>query len=375
MTRPTGYNSCMIVFKGLELAWRRLWIRMLTRVLAQRRPQGVPEWSRARVLFLRHDRIGDMILSTGLLRTLQERHPGITIDVLASPANAPVLAHEPFVARAIVFRRGGIGAYPRVVRALRASRYDAVIDCMVTAPSLTTLLLMWASGARHRVGVAGRGNDTAYTLLVPTRPPGTHMAERLGALGAAFGATAGSVDVSPSLTLADAERAHAEAEWAGGAPGIAMGLRLLVNVSAGLAIRHWPDERYVEAVRRAAGGRSLNVIVIAAPSEPQRALAVARGLGGRAVATPDVRSAFALVATADAVLTPDTSIAHAASAFRRPAVAMYVHDTEAEWGLVGDDAANVVSPVRNLAALDVGPVADALAVVLRKADGHTARDL
>lgn len=365
----------MIVFKGLELAWRRQWIRMLTRVLARRRPQGVPEWSQARVLFLRHDRIGDMILSTGLLRALHQRHPGITIDVLASSVNAPVLTHEEAVARTIVFRRGGVGAYPRVIRALRARRYDAVIDCMVTAPSLTTLLLMWASGARHRVGVAGRGNDAAYTLLVAPRPPGTHMAERLGALAEAFGAAAGPVDVSPSLTLAGEERANAEAEWAGGAPGIAMGLRLLVNVSAGLGIRHWPDDRYVEAVRRAAAGRPLNVIVIAAPSEPHRAGAVAQGLGGRAVATPDVRAAFALVATADAVLTPDTSIAHAASAFRRPAVAMYVQETEAEWGLYGANGENVVSPVRNLAALDVAPVADALAVVLRRADGHAARDL
>ena len=358
----------MIAFKGVELAWRRVWIRLLTRLLARRRPQSVPSWSQARVLFLRHDRIGDMILSTGLLRALRERHPGITLDVLASSANAPVLAHEPGVARTIVFRRGGVGAYPAVIRALRARRYDAVIDCMVTAPSLTTLLLMWASGARHRVGVAGRGNDAAYTLLVSPRPPRTHMAERLGALADALGAAPGAVDVSPSLTLADDERAIAEAEWAGAAPGIAMGLRLLVNVSAGLGIRHWPDDRYVEAVRRAAGGRRLNVIVIASPAEPHRAIAVAEGLGGRAVATPGVRSAFALVATADAVLTPDTSIAHAASAFRRPAVAMYVHDTESEWGLYGGLGANVVSPVRNLAALEVDPVADALALVLQRAE-------
>lgn len=34
-------------------------------------------------------------------------------------------------------------------------RYDAVIDCMVTAPSPTTLLLMLASGAKHRIGVDG----------------------------------------------------------------------------------------------------------------------------------------------------------------------------------------------------------------------------
>ncbi|HEX4936680.1 MAG TPA: hypothetical protein VFV33_26040, partial [Gemmatimonadaceae bacterium] len=153
--------------KDVELAWRRLWIRTLTRRLTSRTHGPVPDWRKARVLFLRHDRIGDMILSTGLLRAIAEAHPGIAIDVLASTTNAPVLENNRTVARTIVFRRSGVGAYPGVVRSLRATRYDAVIDCMVTAPSLTTLLLMWASGARHRIGVSGRGNDAAYTLLVP----------------------------------------------------------------------------------------------------------------------------------------------------------------------------------------------------------------
>ena len=44
-----------------------------------------------RVLFLRPDRVGDMILTTGLLRGIAESAPTITLDVLASALNAPVL--------------------------------------------------------------------------------------------------------------------------------------------------------------------------------------------------------------------------------------------------------------------------------------------
>jgi ADP-heptose:LPS heptosyltransferase len=362
--------------KDLELAWRRLWIRALTRRLASGGHEGVPDWRRARVLFLRHDRIGDMILSTGLLRAIAEAHPGIAIDVLASPANAPVLEHDPAVARTIVFRRGGIGAYPRIVRALRATRYDAVIDCMVTAPSLTTLLLMWASGARHRVGVSGRGNDAAYTLLVPPLPWGTHMVERLGSLARAFGVDPSAADLAPALSLTDVERTRGEAEWLGEGPGVSPSLRLLVNVSAGRGHRFWPDERFVETVRRATQARLRpNILVIASPDERPRAESVAAALGGRAVATPSVRDAFALVATADAVLTPDTSIAHAASALKRPCVAMYVFETSEEWGLYGTCGTNVVSPIRDLAALEVEPVASALRDLLDDVSGETARVL
>lgn len=356
--------------KDIELAWRRGWIRVLTRLLARRRAPGLPDWRRARVLFLRHDRIGDMILSTGLLRAIAEAHPGIAIDVLASPANAPVLEGEPAVARTIVFRRGGIGAYPRIVRSLRATRYDAVIDCMVTAPSLTTLLLMWASGARHRVGVADRGNDAAYTLLVPPRPWGTHMVERLGSLAAAFGVDPREADFSPGLTIGDEELVNAEAEWVSTGNGVHPGVRLLVNVSAGRGHRFWPDDRFIASVRTASAGLPRpNIVVISAPDEWDRAKRVAAALGGRAVRTPTVRHAFALVAASDLVFTPDTSIAHAASALRKPAVAMYVHETSEEWGLYGTCGVNVVSPVRDLAALEVAPVASALRGLLSDVGG------
>lgn len=351
--------------KDLELAWRRMWIRALTRLLARRRSATVPDWTQARVLFLRHDRIGDMILSTGLLRTIHEARPGVSIDVLASPANAPAIERDPAVSRTIVFRRGGVAAYPRIVRALRATGYDAVIDCMVTAPSLTTLLLMWASGARHRIGVAGRGNDDAYTVLVPPRPHGTHMVERLGSLVGAFGIDPQGADLAPTLALADEELINAEIEWAAGGNGVNPRRRLLVNVSAGRGHRFWPDERFIATVQRAsAGAPALNIVVIAAPDERDRAARVAGALGGRPVETPSVRHAFALVATADAVFTPDTSIAHAASALRKPCVALYVHETSEEWGLYGTMGVNVVSPVRDLRALEVEPVVAALRTVL-----------
>ena len=53
------------------------------------------------------------------------------------------------------------------------------------------------------------------------------------------------------------------------------------------------------------------------------------------VSTPSLRSALALVATAEFLFTPDTSIAHAASAFRTPCVAMHPQGMAARWALWG----------------------------------------
>ena len=43
------------------------------------------------MLYLRYDRIGDMVLATGIIKAIVSAQPTVTVDVLASLANAAVL--------------------------------------------------------------------------------------------------------------------------------------------------------------------------------------------------------------------------------------------------------------------------------------------
>jgi len=200
--------------KRLELWWRKLWIRILVRLMRRPAAGERPAWSSThhRVLFLRHDRAGDMIVSTGVMRAIARSHPTIEMDVLASPANAAILAGASYVHEVIRFDRKKLSRYPSTLARLRRAHYDAVIDCMVTAPSVTTLLLILASGARFRIGIAGRGNDAAFNITVPadTRA-NAHMVDLLSALAAAFEVSSDAVERRPTLELTDAERERARA--------------------------------------------------------------------------------------------------------------------------------------------------------------------
>lgn len=359
--------------KRLELWWRGLWIRILV-ALMRRSPGEPPRWSDRpyRVLFLRHDRAGDMILSTGVMRAIARSHPTIAMDVLASPANAAILEASDWVHQVLVFDKRRLAGYLPMMRWLRAARYDAVIDCMVTAPSVTTLLLILASGARHRVGIAGRGNDAAFNLGVPpASDPSAHMVERLAALARAFGVDPDSIDRRPTIDLTGAERAKADAIWNDAGPGDAP--RVLINVSAGTTARRWPDERYVAVMRHIREREpAARFLVIGAPREMDRAGIVARDGGGTLVRTPNIRDAFALVATADFVFTPDTSIAHAAAAFRVPCVAMYIRGTTERWALYDSPGESVEHPAATLDELSVERMVRAVDAVLT-ANGERRR--
>jgi ADP-heptose:LPS heptosyltransferase len=360
--------------KSLERAAKAATTRIIAASLRNDARGERPDWRAReyRVLFLRHDRIGDMILSTGVLRAIATSSPTIRLDVLASPINAPVLRAAPYVNEVLVFDRHKPLSYPAAASQLRRRRYDAVIDCMITAPSTTTLLLMLASRARHRIGVR-QGNDFAYTLAVPPRDSAVHMVDKLGALATAFGIEPAGVDLRPHITLTALEHEAGERAWSGDTAHAGVRrTRLLVNVSAGKAFRQWPDDRFVRVVSIARARGPLDVLFIGAPSEWARTERLARLSEARAARTPSVRDAFAIVAACDVVFTPDTSIGHAASAFGKPATVLFIRDMSRLWGpyettgraiesmthdlepISADDAARNLLPLLDAARASIG---------------------
>ena len=325
-----------------------------------------PDWRERqyRVLFLRHDRIGDMILSTGILRAIAQSHPTIRLDVLASRANAPVLRHEPYVHDVIAFDKHAPASFPGVWRDLRRRRYDAVIDCMVTAPSLTTLLLMLASGARYRIGVAGRvgGNDFAYTLPVPPRENAEHIVDKLGTLVTAFGLEPAATDLRPRVRLSAEERERGERVWRGETDHHgAIGPRLLVNVSAGRSHHFWPDDRFVTVIRTVREKiPDADIVLVSSPGDRARGARIAAQGGARFVADEGIRDAMAIVSHADVVFTPDTSISHACSAFDKPVVALHPRGFAAIWGPYETDGRAVESATDSVADITADEAARAL---------------
>jgi ADP-heptose:LPS heptosyltransferase len=61
-------------------------------------------------------------------------------------------------------------------------------------------------------------------------------------------------------------------------------------------------------------------------------VAVAAESGARLVADEGIRDAMAIVAAADVVFTPDTSISHVATAFDKPAVSLHPRGFSPIWG-------------------------------------------
>ena len=75
---------------SIEAAVRSAFSWTLVRLFGGDRRVDIPDWRARpyRILFIRDDGIGDLIVSLELLRAIREASPTFTLDLLCSPQNA-----------------------------------------------------------------------------------------------------------------------------------------------------------------------------------------------------------------------------------------------------------------------------------------------
>ena len=310
------------VLSRLEDLWRHAFLTAAVRTFGRKPPGVAPDWRARphRVLFIRNDGIGDLILSIEVMRAIAESSPTITLDVLASPQNAALARTLPFVNEVIVHKRGFLPRAWPTWRLLRRKGYDAVVDGRVAARGVSTQTtsLLLATGAPWRIGLGGRLNDHVYTIRVrPVRAD--HWTDYVVALAAPFGVGPDSRDWRPRLQVSESDRAAAERLWADGGSGRP---RVLVNVSVGHPERAWQPEKFATLLRRLrARLPRANVVLASMPAEQEMASALAATVGGRAQPLT-LAQLIATLSRSDLLISPDTAVTHAASAFRTPTLAL-----------------------------------------------------
>jgi heptosyltransferase-2 len=315
-------------FSDIEKAWRTGWMRVIGAMSAGDSIATPPEWSDRQwsVLYMRTQGIGDMILATGILRAIVLAQPTIALDVLTSPQAASVLEGNPYVRRVLTLPRNAAGK-ARLVRAIRRARYDVLIDGKITrgASFIRSPALAAISRAPYRVGVGGGNHRLVFNLCVDRFDrASTHMIDGSAALVAPFAQHVEKSDLRPEIFLTEREMGDACRAWTASSGNDASHeSRWLVNISAGSSIRRWPNERWVALIEHLRTRCPLATIaVMGSVNEWDSVREVALASGAAAVRTESLRAALAMVATSAHVITADTSITHAASAFKVPTVVL-----------------------------------------------------
>jgi lipopolysaccharide export system permease protein len=253
-----------------------------------------------RLLFITATRIGDAVLSTGLLGHLLERHPGARVTIAAGPAAAPLFSAVPGLERVLTIdKRSYKRHWLDLWTATAFRRWDTVVDLRASA-------IAYLVPARRRV-TAGKRDDTC------------HRVEELGTL----------LDLDPPpvprVWLAPEHEAAAERLIP------AVGPVLAIGPAANWNGKQWPADRFAEVARRLTGPdgamAGARIAVLAAGPERDQARPVIEALPATRVfdlvGAVDLLTAAACLRRCRAFLGNDSGLMHLAAAAGTPTLGLF----------------------------------------------------
>jgi heptosyltransferase-3 len=252
------------------------------------------------ILFVTATRIGDAVLSTGVLSHLLDRHPNARITIAAGPAAAPLFAAVPGLERIIVVakRRWSLH-WPALYREVALARWDLVVDLRGSALAY----LLWAR--QHRVMAKGDARE--------------HRVRQLARLF--------ELEPPPAPHLWTAPR-HEQAASELVPPGPPV---LVVGPAANWRGKQWRAERFAELALRLTGANSplagARVAVLAAAQERAQAAPLLAALPAARridlVGRTDLLTAAAVLRRAALFVGNDTGIMHIAAAAGAPTLGLF----------------------------------------------------
>jgi len=315
-----------------------------------------------RILVIRLDLIGDLVLSLTVVSALKRTYPEAKIDLLVLPTSAKVAKYDPNLAEIIPYDPN-IWRHPKallqpekwretisVIRRLRAHHYDLAISVYARWAALLAFL----SGARRRVGYGPEGFPGLMTDSVPGGIPGRwrhwapldnkHEVDYCLELARAAGATLTPADRIPRLYVD--ERTHLEVKQLLRQKGVEStlpGKPLIIchiNSNNGQSKR-WPIPYWATLIDRLMRQAGAHVVLTGAAADLPQIEAVTKRMREHAInlaGKTNLAQLTALLQKADLLISGDSGPLHMGVACGTPIIGIYGPTNPLLGGPVSPDA-------------------------------------
>jgi len=265
-------------------------------------------------------RIGDVLLTTPLARSLKRAWPQAQLDVLVLPGTEGALEGNSDIANVIALpQRVGLGEKIGQLRSLWR-RYDLAVSAL---PTDRAHLYCWAAG-RWRVGLLQpRGNERFKALLLNQWATFDDLDTHTVAMGLRIAELLG---IEPSLDVVPPRAAvNSPAQ-----PYV------VLHPHPKFQYKMWTEAGWI-ALARWLQGRGLLVVLTGGPEAAERAYAE-RIAQGCSAGVRNLAGELSLGATAELIqrarifVGPDTAVTHIAAATGTPTLALFGPSNPVKWG-------------------------------------------
>src|SRR6266700_3280434 len=312
-----------------------------------------------RILVIRLDLIGDLVLSLTVVSALKRTYPEAKIDLLALPASARVASYDPNLSEIItydpnIWRRPKALLQPKnwreaisLRRGLRARHYDLAVSVYANWAAVLAVL----SGAPRRVGYGREGYPGFMTDSLPGGIPGRwrhwapldnkHEVDYCLALALAAGATLTPEDRIPRLYVDEQTRQEVEQLLLheGFQPHKPL-IACHINSNNGQSKR-WPIPYWATLIDRLIREEGAQVVLTGAPGDLPQIENVTHRLSKQPInlaGKTSLTQLAALLQRADLLISGDSGPLHMGVACGTPIIGIYGPTNPLLGGPVSPDA-------------------------------------
>lgn len=294
-----------------------------------------------RILVIRTDRLGDVVLSTPVLTALRDAYPDSDISMMVTPYTRAIVEHHPALNAVIIDdalgEHEGVSGFIKLVRDIHRKRFDAVL---LLHPTARLAMACRLAGVPVRIGTGYRFYSFLFNRRVYEHRKEARRHESAYNLSLVQELTGQPAIADPEIRTTEEARKKIHSllcEW-----GLSAGRFIIIHPGSGGSARDWPVESYSELSTRLmasdypvviTGGKTEGSLVDRLVERmPQRPITIVGEL--------TIEEMVALLELSALCITNSTGPLHMAAAVDSPTVALFCPITSCSpvrWGPYGQN--------------------------------------
>lgn len=265
--------------------------------------------------------LGDIVMMVPMVRTLQQYFPSAKITWIISKAFYPLLDGMDGIEFVVIDKPQTRTDYKKLKQLFKPMHFDVLLAAQA---NFRVNRIYPKINADIKIGFDAKRARDLHKFFIDTAIPAkqNHLLEGFMQFAEVLGA---EPIIRWDLPIADADRDFA-------ARHMPEGRWLAINPMASKPDRNWPIERFVSLIQMLQKNKNLNIVFTGGPGEAEVAYvdAIVAELDlpvTNLVGKTSLKQLAAVLARADALLSPDTGPAHLACAMGTKVVSLFVDIT------------------------------------------------
>lgn len=298
-----------------------------------------------RILIVRTDRVGDVVMITPMIREIRKAFPDSFIATLTTPNTSDILISNPNL-DLIIKDDLKKESFWKVVKQLRKNKFT---HGLLVMPTERAAYQMFFAGIKNRIGVGKKIYEVMTFMKSVSRNkynPLRHEADYCMDLARAMGVDTN--DLTTEIFVAAEEKMHGK-EILNKLNVFAEDFKIIVHTGSGKSSGNWSEDKYLLLIKEILIKHKAAKVILTAKE-------MSHAFKQRIVSLNDERIIFAdesinrlrdlisLISNVNLLIAPSTGPLHIAAALRIKTIGLFCHrrmNCAKLWGALGNKAVNL----------------------------------